>query len=508
MSSEKSPWENKETFADVLVDESKGNGTWTGVARYFRKLGYNVTETTIRRWAEKHNLKEWYLEEKLKKSQQDVKDLKGLVDQLTKDLDAAESAPRTATPEELVAAERELEKARARVKKYKSIAQSLARDANLMDDIKDHLTGFLDDVKIEPITVATPKPSVSSSPVSLVLGLSDGHVYDTVDPRSVNGQNNYNVNIASQRLERVVDVATTWGENYAAFCGVDEIIVLLNGDNISNMDGIHPEESTDAAKICKQVLNGAMLYSQVITELAQVFPKVRVVCSADDNHSRTTKKSATSSVSRDTSWNTILNEFIAAHTIHLPNVDFYMGESYLTFFEVKGFTWCLTHGHNVRGGGMAGVPVNGLKKLNDIAVSKSVAAIKATDLEGIESLDDAVGLMRGLVSVVLAGHHHQSFGMQQNGTEVRVMPSLKGPDTFALDILGKYNPAEQALYAVSADQGIIGDHTIHLQDIVTETESRYTLGALEGTTPSAHLLREKQVQDLLDGAETPSWLEA
>jgi hypothetical protein len=500
MSTEKKPWESKETFADVL-DKC---GSWVEMARYFKRLGYSVTETTIRRWADKHDLRAWYLEDKLKRSQDEVKELKDEVERLTKELDS----PRTATPTELVAAERELEKAKARVAKYKTIAQSLARNANMMDDIKEHLGGFLDDVKIKPINVKPPKASKNNSPVSLVLGLSDGHVFDTVDPRTVNGQNNYNVNIACKRLERVVDVTTTWGENYAAFCGVDELIILLNGDNISNMDGIHPEESTDTARICKQVLNGAMLYAQVITELAQVFPKIRVICSADDNHSRTTKKSATSSVSRDTSWNTILNEFVAAHTIHLPNVDFYMGESYLTFFDVKGSTWCLTHGHNVKGGGMAGVPVNGLKKLNDIAVSKSVAAIKSTDLDSITSMDEAIALMRGLVSVVLAGHHHQSFGMQQNGTEVRVMPSLKGPDTFSLDILGKYSPAEQALFAVSADQGIIGDHTIHLQDIVEESPTRYVLGALEGTQPSSHILREKQVADIMNDTDIPSWLEA
>lgn len=504
MSSTGKPWEIKETFADVL-DKC---GSWTEMARYFKRLGYSVTETTIRRWADKHDLKNWYLEEKLKKAQEETKYYKAEVERLQKDVDELSNAPRTATPDELVYAERELEKAKARVTKYKTIAQSLAREANLMDDIKDHLEGFLDDVTINPVNVLPPKPSKNDSPVTLVLGLSDGHLFDTVDPTTVNFQNNFNPNIALKRLERVVDVTTTWGQNYASFCGVDELVVLLNGDNVSNMDGIHPEESTDTARICKQVLNGAMVYAQVITELSQVFPKIRVVCSGDDNHSRTTKKQATSSVSRDTSWNTILNEFVAAHTVHLPNVDFYMGESYLTFFDIKGFTWCLTHGQNVRGGGMAGVPVNGLKKLNDIAVSKSVAAIKAVDLDSIESLDEAVALMRGLVSVVICGHHHQDFMMQQNGTEVRVMPSLKGPDTFSLDKLGKYNPAGQALYAVSSDQGIIGDHTINLQDIMTEGTTRYVMGALEGTVPSSHLLREKHVLELLKSSDTPSWLEA
>ncbi len=486
MTKDNKPWETKETFADVL-DKC---GSWVEMARYFKRLGYSVTEATIRRWADKHDLKSWYLEEKLKKATDEIKELKSTKDTLEAMVEAIKASPRTATPEELVRAERELEKAKARERRYKTVAQSLARDANLMDDIKEYLDGVMDGVKINPIEVHPPKASTNTESVSLVLGLSDGHIFDTVDPNTVNDQNSFNVNIACRRLERVVDVTTSWAQNYAAFCGVDELVVLLNGDNISNMDGIHPEESTDAARICKQVLDAALIYSQVIIELAQVFPKVRVVCSADDNHSRTTKKAATSSVSRETSWNTILNEFVAAHTAHIKNIDFYMGESYLTFFEVKGATWCLTHGHNVRGGGMAGVPVNGLKKLNDIAVSKSVAAIKSADLDSIDSLDDALSLMRGLVSVVVAGHHHQAFAMQQNGTEVRIMPSLKGPDTFSLDKLGKYNPAAQALFAVSESHGIIADNCINLQDIVTEGPTRYKTGALEGTVPSADLMEE------------------
>ena len=72
MSSSNKPWEVKETFADAL-DKC---GSWTEMARYFKRLGYSVTEATIRRWADKHDLRVWYLEDKLKKAQDEVKELK------------------------------------------------------------------------------------------------------------------------------------------------------------------------------------------------------------------------------------------------------------------------------------------------------------------------------------------------------------------------------------------------------------------------------------------------
>jgi len=45
MSDSIKPWEIKETFADVL-DKC---GSWTEMAKYFKRLGYSVSETTIRR---------------------------------------------------------------------------------------------------------------------------------------------------------------------------------------------------------------------------------------------------------------------------------------------------------------------------------------------------------------------------------------------------------------------------------------------------------------------------
>lgn len=487
MSNKNTPWKDKAAFVEVLLTD--GIETWKDMASFWTKRGMSITESTVRRWADTHNVRDIYYEQKLQKALSQLKEALDQVSTLEKELERVQNEPREATPEELVAAQREVQKARSRASRYKKVAESLASDANLLDDIKAHLEGVMDGVKVEPIKVKLPKPSNNDESVSLVLGLSDGHVGDVVDPETVNGQNAFDLNIAARRLERVVDVTTSWAQNYAAFCGVDELVVLLNGDNISNMDFLHPDESVDYARVCKQVLDSALLYSQVIAELSLVFPKVRVITSGDDNHSRTTKKQSTSAVSRETSWNTILNEFIASHLRDIKNIDFHLGESYLTFFNVKDFTWCLTHGHNVRGGGMAGVPVNGLKKLNDIAVSKQVAAIQTADLEEIETLDDAVKLMRGLVSVVLAGHHHQAFAMQQNGTEVRIMPSLKGPDTFSLDKLGKYNPAGQALFAVNSEHGIVGDHTINLQGIMTNGECRYVMGALEGTTPSSYMMQ-------------------
>src|SRR5688572_20424252 len=140
MSKSDKPWEIKENFIAALEQ----HGSWTEMARYYNKAGYKVSETTIRRWADsdKHNLRGWYLEDKLKKSQDEVKHLRAEIERLTKELDE----PRTATPDELVAAERELIRANARVTQYKTIAQSLAKETNLMDDIKSHLEGVLDDV--------------------------------------------------------------------------------------------------------------------------------------------------------------------------------------------------------------------------------------------------------------------------------------------------------------------------------------------------------------------------
>jgi hypothetical protein len=488
------PWASKDAFTRVHAL----CGTWTGMAAYWVAAGYQTTEATVRRWADVHGInsndaKSPALKDENRDLKNQIKILEKTIKNTTKEyekkLQEIESLPRDATPEELVSAEKELEKARARANRFKVVAQSLARGSNFVDEVKEELQGCLDEVSMEVVSVKPPKPPKNDDPVSLVLGLSDIHWGDTVDSDTVNGLNNYNPNIACLRLERVVDVTTAWAHNYSAFSGVDELVLLLNGDNINNAAGLHPEESTDYAKVCKQVLDSALVLSQVIMELSQIFPKVRVVAASSDNHSRSTKKSATSSVARATSWNTMLNELIAAYTNHLPNIEYEFGTAYLTLFGVKGFTWALSHGHFIKGGsGNAGVPLNGLKKLNDVAVSKSVTNLRNADFNNISTLEEAIALIRSVVSVVLVGHHHQSALAQFNGSEGRIMPSLKGPDTYSLDVLNKYNPPAQSLFAVSKKHGIIGDHTINVQDIRQEGNTRYTYGALESSDPAVVLL--------------------
>lgn len=478
------------------------------MADHWTADGNSVSEATVRRWAAKHLAQGDVAvadgRSRLKTLERAAKDADKRAETIARNAAKAvaaaerdmerriaeiEARPRTATPRELADAEKALQQAKQKTNKYQQIAAALAREDNILDAFKEQMEGCLDGVQLP--TVATPyKPSrKADDPTTLLLCLNDIHFGDVVTPESVGGMNAFSPNIACRRLERVVDVTRTWIENYRSMGEVDELVVLMNGDNINNAIGLHPDEATDYARVGKQVLDAALVYSQVLIDLAQAAPRVRVVATAMANHSRMTHKSPTSSVGRQTSFEVIMHEFIAALVAHVPHIEFEMGESYVSIFGIKGHTFAAAHGQFTKGGGVSGVPINGLKKLHDANVVRSITKARQQDWSQVKTAEDALEILSSVVSYTLIGHYHQSASIQSNGSVAKITPSLKGPDTYSLDVLARYNPAEQALFAVNESHGIIGDHTINCQSIMDEGESRYVYGALEGTDTAVSIFQ-------------------
>ena len=480
MAKEPKPWEDKSTFLSVMEkDDIDG---WKDMARHFTRLGHTTTEATMRRWAEKHDLRVWYLEDKLKRAQQEAKDLRTERNRLEREIEKVSNQPRTATPDELVSAERRIEAASARARKYQTIAKSLTRETNLLEEIREELRSQASDIVIPDIKVPPKsKRKVKHGDLSTLLSLNDLHWGDVVDPKTINNLNAYDPYIACNRLEEVVDTTITFHDTYSFNHNVNEMVVLLNGDLINNGHGLHPEEATDYARVGKQVLDCAMVLAQVIREIAQVFPNVRVVATSFDNHSRSTRRNSTSAAGYHTSWGAMTVEFIASFLSHIKNVFFEVTPSYTSIFDIKGHTFAAAHGQQIKGGSLSGVPANGLHKYATANVIKSINLAQQADWSEIETAEQALALLSSVVKYTLVGHWHQDASLEGNGHSMRIAPSLKGADAFSVDVLNRWNPAAQALFTVNERVGITGAHQIEVQDIMEASDSRYVWGALEGT---------------------------
>lgn len=519
------PYYDPKTFEKVFRKQK----SWSAMAAHFASLGHDVSETTIRRLAKKFELsladlhrdappradrgvtkaeakaaaaREALAEAKRieREAERRVREVKREAEKHVRDTarelersfnQRVAEATREATPQELAKAEQRIIKAEQKALKFRQIAGELARDTNIIEEVGDLLRPLVQNFQFPELETPTHLEGKTDDPFTLLLSLNDIHFGDIVDPTRINNINAYSPNIAARRLEHVVDMTKVWAHNYRQIGEVDELVVLLNGDNFSGMHQIHPDEAVEYARVGKQAMDSALLIAQAVWELSHFFPKVRVIAPAGDNHTRSTRRNATSSVAIETSWSSLHHEMIASLLGNVKHIDFNFGASYQVFFDVKGHTWAAAHGHMLKGGGgQLGIPAYALKRLHDATVSKGVIMAKNLDPTEFDSVEEAAGVITGIAKHTIIGHFHQQFYAQFNGGDVRIAPSLKGSDSFTNDVLAKYSPAAQSLFAIHPEHDVIADHTINVQHIVSEGETRFQWGALEGGQTAAQIMRE------------------
>lgn len=395
------------------------------------------------------------------------------------ELTPASVPPAAAEPADLAAMRRRLERSLAEQRSLQAENRELARGENLLDDIRDLLAPVVAGLVLpKPRNVRPAKPD--KTPVSLVLHLCDLHWGEIVDPDLVSGDNAYSPEIAARRLQHGIDTTLLWVDNYTKLAGVDEIVVVVNGDTVSGQHNIHPDSADEYARIAKQVLDAGLVLAQAIRDLASNVRRVRVV-GTQGNHPRSTRRMPTGRARSETSWETLLHEFVAALLVRSENVDFHIARGYKTHVRIGPSTWAFAHGDAMKGGGgNLGVPAYALKRTHDATRDRSVTRARSplTTL----GLDDVVKHTR-------IGHFHLYTKWQVGEGDIAITPSPKGVDPFVTDQLEKYSPAAFLLEAVHPEHDVIGDHVIGVQHIMDASgDCRYAWGALTDGTPAAALM--------------------
>lgn len=395
----------------------------------------------------------------------------------TPNASVAPSAP-PAEPAELAAMRRRLERAQADARALKAENRELARGENLLDDVRDLLAPVVAGLTLPaPRTVRPPKPR--KQPVSLVLHLSDLHWGEIVDPDLVSGDNAYSPAIAARRLQHGIDTTLIWVANYRELAGVDEVVVVVNGDTASGQHIIHPDSADEYARIAKQVLDAALVVAQAIRDIASNVPRVRVI-GTQGNHPRSTRRMPTGRARSETSWETLLHEFVAALLAQATNVSFHISRGYKTHIRIGPSMWAIAHGDAMKGGGgNLGIPAYALKRTHDATRDRSVTRARS----------NALGALDDVVKHTRVGHFHLYTKWQVGEGDIAITPSPKGVDPFVTDQLEKYSPAAFLLEAVHPEHDVIGDHVIGVQHIMDDLgPCRYNWGALTDGSPAVALM--------------------
>ncbi len=284
------------------------------------------------------------------------------------------------------------------------------------------------------------------------LFLSDWHYGEVVDPNQVEGLNEFNMEIAEKRGQRVFNKTLELLFRHQAGQHYESATVLLGGDMLSG--NIHDElRQTNDAPILETVMELVNLLEWGLLQMAQNFPFVYVPC-VIGNHGRLDKKpSAKNKVKDNFDW--LLYQWLK-HTIEARlgdkcNVHMDISTAADLGFSQYGTRYLLTHGDQFKSAGGVGGIFPGLMKTDYRKRKRSIQT------------------GRGGYDYLVMGHWHQ-YGALEG---IIVNGSLKGIDEYSYNGNFGYEPPQQALWVTHPVYGIIGHQAILAEEPLVFDEARH-----------------------------------
>jgi hypothetical protein len=194
---------------------------------------------------------------------------------------------------------------------------------------------------------------------TMVLLISDVHAEETVRAETVNGLNEFNLEVCEARLAELQERFLAMLEHERGLAKIDRVVLWMGGDMITGM--IHPElaEENSLHPLAAIRWVGERLRG-FIDAVAAVSAEV-IIPTSCGNHGRTTEKMRSNEA--DTSYEHHLWMTMQASETN-KNVRWQIGEGHLNYLDLDGFTIRFSHGHSVSyQSGIGGIHVPLRKKI-------------------------------------------------------------------------------------------------------------------------------------------------
>ena len=203
--------------------------------------------------------------------------------------------------------------------------------------------------------------SKDTESVAVVLA-SDWHVEEEVKSETVNGLNEYNLDVARRCAELFFQNTLKLVEKERHATKIDTLILALLGDFITGR--LHEEnienallQTADAMVFAEGLIVAGIEYLLKNSDLNLIIP-----CHSG-NHARITKKVHFSN-EQGLSVELIAYKHIAARFEGNPRVKILISRAYMSYIDVGGYTIAFQHGHGIAyGGAYGGITTSVIKRV-------------------------------------------------------------------------------------------------------------------------------------------------
>ncbi len=267
--------------------------------------------------------------------------------------------------------------------------------------------------------ISTPDSGESEATAFAIGG--DWHAEETVDSKTVNGLNEYNLTIASARIDKFFRAIIKLANIERAGTKIETLVLSLLGDlmtgyiheELQEMNGLSPTETV--LWLRRHVIAGIKL----LREKGE-FKRIIVTCNYG-NHGRTTKKSR-HATGASNSYEWMMYNMLKDD---LPDVEWVIADGYFLFLDVYDRTFRIHHGDNIQyQGGIGGLTIPCEKALASWNKSKPVY-------------------------MDIFGHHHTA---QQNPRWI-CNGSLIGYGPYSLAIKAGFEAPQQTFFLLDSKRG-------------------------------------------------------
>lgn len=338
-----------------------------------------------------------------------------------------------------------LSEAKLEIAKLKRENRELHRKEDTAASIRETIYGIASHDPKPPVWLTQHKKG-SGTPGAPMTNWSDWHYGEVVRKGATSGTNEFNSEIAAERIQRLADRTIRLIKGFAfkehgSSVEFPGIVVGLGGDMISGF--IHEELEITNDRTPNQCINELTdLIAAALIQLANEFGSVFVPCVVG-NHGRTSHKPRMKGhVFTSFEWNLYCN--LKRFFKDDPRIHFQISEGADVYFECMGHRFLWTHGDRIGAGGGDGM----------------IGAIGPIQ-RGIIKVKRAYAGIGKPVDTVVLGHYHQELWLPGG----IVNPSLKGDDEYAeAKMRAEHGRPGQALWFVHQEQGITARLCVFVDD--------------------------------------------
>lgn len=284
-----------------------------------------------------------------------------------------------------------------------------------------------------PPPYVPPKVDADASRETVVQMFSDWHCGENVSYEATRGFNEYDDSIFRERLDRIVRGHLGIKERLekGKLYQFERLVVGCNGDFVSGT--IHElEKHSDHDNIVWAVHATGRALAEALRAFAAAYPTVEVFCTSG-NHGRLPDARRVQQKEPTRSWDTLVYLFAKEMLRDVPNVKFWIPNSYSVAWDIYRFRFLQTHGHDVKS--WASIPWYGLNRL----------------VGNINALEAGRGKP---VHYWLFAHFHNPSSLPHATGESFVNGSLIGANEFALNALGRADRPTQWMLMVHPEHGV------------------------------------------------------